>query len=93
MFMLKCVSQWHDVPGSTIAYPYVHIRMHACMHTTQVVDAEVAKGVPLSKIVLGGFSMGGAQAIHTALGDKELANGMCVRTCDKMHRIRDFVLS
>jgi hypothetical protein len=61
----------------------------------QVVDGEVSKGVPLNKIVLGGFSMGGAQAIHTALGDKDLAEGMhkravcgicaCVFVCVVVH--------
>ncbi len=39
----------------------------------KVIYEEVSKGVPLSRIVVGGFSMGGAQALHTVLGDAALA--------------------
>lgn len=35
----------------------------------QLVYEEVGKGVPLSRIIVGGFSMGGAQSLHTVLAD------------------------
>lgn len=44
----------------------------------QVIDEEVSKGVPLNRIILGGFSMGGAMAMHTAFGDQELAAGIVI---------------
>jgi len=32
----------------------------------KLIDAEVKSGIPLDKIIVGGFSMGGALALHTA---------------------------
>lgn len=37
----------------------------------QMVDGEIAAGVPLDKIVLGGFSQGGAVVYYTALRGKK----------------------
>jgi predicted esterase len=42
----------------------------------RLIDAETAAGVPLRRILLGGFSMGGGQALCTALGDPDLARGL-----------------
>ena len=42
----------------------------------RLIDAETAAGVPLRRILLGGFSMGGEQALCTALGDPALARGL-----------------
>jgi predicted esterase len=40
-----------------------------CLHcvTGQIIQGEVTAGVPADKIVLGGFSQGGAMTIYTAL--------------------------
>eukprot|EP00960_Hanusia_phi_P071734 767617-Hanusia_phi.AAC.9 len=41
-----------------------------------VIQSEVDGGIPLSRIVLGGFSMGGGQALFTAISDDELCSGL-----------------
>lgn len=46
-----------DDEGIQAATQYVH----------QLIDAEVASGIPASRIVVGGFSMGGALAIYAGL--------------------------
>lgn len=37
------------------------------MSTIQIIQGEVAAGVPAEKIVLGGFSQGGAVTLHVCL--------------------------
>jgi len=37
-----------------------------------VVQAEVDLGIPLSKVIIGGFSMGGGMSLHTALRDPDM---------------------
>ena len=34
---------------------------------SQIIEGELGKGIPAEKIVLGGFSQGGAVTVHTAL--------------------------
>lgn len=46
-----------DEQGISAAAAYVH----------QLIDAEVAAGIPSSRIAVGGFSMGGALAIYAGL--------------------------
>ena len=41
-----------------------------------LIEDEVKDGTELSRIIVGGFSMGGCQALHTALGDARLASGL-----------------
>lgn len=56
----------------------VCITVNCLLAPNQVIDEEVRKGVPLDKIILGGFSMGGAMAMHAAFGDLELAAGIVI---------------
>ena len=37
-----------------------------CDNVLQSIEEEVAKGTPYNRIVIGGFSMGGALALHLA---------------------------
>ncbi|XP_071648459.1 lysophospholipase-like protein 1 [Temnothorax longispinosus] len=37
-----------------------------CQNVSELIDKEVADGIPFSRIVLGGFSMGGCLALHLA---------------------------
>uniref|UniRef100_A0A0N4ZYH3 palmitoyl-protein hydrolase n=1 Tax=Parastrongyloides trichosuri TaxID=131310 RepID=A0A0N4ZYH3_PARTI len=46
-----------DIEGINTATKYVH----------NLIEAEIAKGIPSEKIVVGGFSMGGALAIYAGL--------------------------
>ena len=52
-----------------------------------LVDAEVAAGVPADRIVIGGFSQGGAAAIYSALTmDKNLAGVTLLSTWLPLHK-------
>lgn len=37
-----------------------------CQNVSELIDREVADGIPFSRIILGGFSMGGCLALHLA---------------------------
>lgn len=37
-----------------------------CKNVSELIDKEVNSGIPLNRIVLGGFSMGGCLALHLA---------------------------
>lgn len=37
-----------------------------CQNVSELIDKEVADGIPFNRIVLGGFSMGGGLALHLA---------------------------
>lgn len=37
-----------------------------CQNVSELVDQEVANGIPFNRIILGGFSMGGCLALHSA---------------------------
>jgi len=37
-----------------------------CQNISELIDREVADGIPFSRIILGGFSMGGCLSLHLA---------------------------
>lgn len=37
-----------------------------CRHVSNLIDSEVADGIPRDRIIIGGFSMGGCLALHLA---------------------------
>lgn len=58
-----------DESGIACATKYVH----------ELVDAEVASGIPSERIIIGGCSMGGALALYAGLTyDKPLAGIVCL---------------
>ena len=73
---------WFDIIGFGIDAPQddAGIRRSAAA-VSQLIDAEVARGVPTERIVLAGFSQGGAIALHTALREpRPLAGVMGLST-------------
>lgn len=44
-----------------------------CQSVSELVDKEVSHGIPLNRIILGGFSMGGCLALHLAYRYKAVA--------------------
>ena len=48
----------------------------SCRRTTDLIEAEVARGVPIERIVLAGFSQGGAIALHLGVRYPERLAGI-----------------
>jgi lysophospholipase-2 len=60
-----------DEPGIRKAVAYVE----------KLIDDEISQGVPSERIVLGGFSQGGALAMFTALTTKHKLGGLVALSC------------
>lgn len=59
---------WFDLFGLDAAAPSDEAGIYqSCALLWQLIDQEVAAGVPAERIVLAGFSQGGVVALHTAL--------------------------
>ncbi|XP_016941347.1 lysophospholipase-like protein 1 [Drosophila suzukii] len=57
---------WFDRKSVNIAAPESRKSMSQCYDAVnQLIDEEVSSGIPLNRIIVGGFSMGGAVALHT----------------------------
>ena len=68
---------WYDLFGLTIDSPQDETGIRATQQLIQeLVDQEIARGVPSRKIILAGFSQGGAIALHTALRSKVVLGGV-----------------
>lgn len=46
-----------------------------CQSVSELIDKEVSNGIPLNRIILGGFSMGGCLALHLAYRYKTTVAG------------------
>jgi phospholipase/carboxylesterase len=68
---------WYDILGfsRTASEDDVGIRASAAA-VTKLIDREVERGVPAARIVLAGFSQGGAIALHTALREPRALGGV-----------------
>lgn len=59
---------WFDILGLDLDSPQDEAGIRACQQKIEnLVLAEINKGIPSHRIVLAGFSQGGAIALHTAL--------------------------
>ncbi|BFF91671.1 lysophospholipase-like protein 1 [Drosophila madeirensis] len=57
---------WFDRRSVNIAAQESKKSMSQCYETVhQLIEGEVTKGIPANRIIVGGFSMGGALALHT----------------------------
>ncbi|EDV49590.1 lysophospholipase-like protein 1 [Drosophila erecta] len=57
---------WFDRKSISIAASESKKSMSQCYDSVNhLIDEEVASGIPLNRIIVGGFSMGGALALHT----------------------------
>ena len=59
---------WFDVIAIRIGAPQDEVGIReAARHIEALIEAEIANGIPSQRIVLAGFSQGGAIALHAAL--------------------------
>jgi len=73
---------WYDIFGfgGGLQEDAAGIRVSAAA-VTRLIDREIERGVPVERIVLAGFSQGGAIALHTALRDaRPLAGVLALST-------------
>jgi len=69
---------WFDRSAIAISAPEKKSSLDSmCNAVSDLIDKEIASGVPLNRIVIGGFSMGGALALHVAYRFKKTLAG-CV---------------
>ena len=68
---------WYDVFGLTIdsREDALGIRQSQ-LYVESLINAEISRGIPANKIVIAGFSQGGAMALHTALRFKQPLAGV-----------------
>lgn len=68
---------WYDILGfsRTAAEDAAGVRASAAA-VTELIDREVERGIPSERIVLAGFSQGGAVALHTALREPRALGGV-----------------
>ena len=72
-----------DEPGILKSRDYFH----------SLIDQEVAKGIPANRIILGGFSQGGAMALFSGTTYKEQIGGIFGLSCYLLlqRRIKDLI--
>lgn len=57
----------------------LHVRSHK--EVLSIINAEIAAGIPASRIVLGGFSQGGALSLFTGMQFPQRLAGIVVKRC------------
>ncbi len=68
---------WYDVFGFTVGSHEDEAGVHASQaYIESLISKEVARGIPANRIVLAGFSQGGAVALQTALRHKQALAGV-----------------
>ena len=68
---------WYDIAGTDLAQRQDRAGIENSQRAVQaLIAAEVARGIPASRIVLAGFSQGCAVALHTALRQSEPLAGV-----------------
>lgn len=65
------ISSTEDIEGITKATTYVN----------SLIEKEISEGIPSERIILGGFSQGGALAIHSALTFPKKLAGIIALSC------------
>lgn len=78
---------WFDIRGLGPSFPEDEDGIvKAAAALNQLVDKEIAAGIPANRIVIGGFSQGGATALYAALtSNKELAGVVALSTWLPLH--------
>lgn len=78
---------WYDIKGTDIADKQDREGIQASAEQIEsLIAQQVADGIPASRIILAGFSQGGAVALHTALRHSEpLAGLMALSTYLPLH--------
>mmetsp|Transcript_4063 Transcript_4063/g.9027 ORF Transcript_4063/g.9027 Transcript_4063/m.9027 type:complete len:270 (-) Transcript_4063:148-957(-) len=74
---------WFDIPNVAELFTKIDWdRVNASVaHVKELIDAEIAAGIPSERIVMGGFSMGGCLAMRVCWAlDVKLAGCLCLST-------------
>ncbi|XP_043278271.1 lysophospholipase-like protein 1 [Venturia canescens] len=70
---------WFDRSAVAIGAPEIKSSIDfMCEAISELIEKEVANGIPLRRIVVGGFSMGGALSLHVAYRQKKSFAGCFV---------------
>jgi phospholipase/carboxylesterase len=73
---------WYDILGTDLVRREDEAGIRASHGRVQaLIDHEVARGVPRTRIVLAGFSQGGAITLHTGLRQREPLAGLIALSC------------
>ncbi|KAK5642717.1 hypothetical protein RI129_008884 [Pyrocoelia pectoralis] len=73
---------WFDLRALDVASPEDEEGiMQATQNIHAMIDSEIKSGIPASKILLGGFSQGGALALYSALSYPEKLAGVVALSC------------
>lgn len=68
---------WYDLYGLTSSAPQDEAGIYETQqHIERLIEKEITSGIPSHKIILAGFSQGGAIALHTALRFKQKLAGI-----------------
>ncbi|KAG8442051.1 hypothetical protein GDO86_011010 [Hymenochirus boettgeri] len=80
--MNTAMPSWFDVIGlSPDAQEDVDGIKQAAENVKALIDQEVKNGIPASRIILGGFSQGGALSLYTALTSQQKLAGVIALSC------------
>lgn len=73
---------WYDIFGLQPDSPQDEVGINSMQDTiNSMIEAEIARGIPAQRILLAGFSQGGAMALHTATRfDQPLAGVLALST-------------
>lgn len=73
---------WYDIFGLQPDSPQDEVGINSMQDTiNSMIEAEIARGIPSKRILLAGFSQGGAMALHTATRfDQRLAGVLALST-------------
>ena len=73
---------WYDIFGLQPDSPQDEVGINSMQDTiNSMIEAEIARGIPSQRILLAGFSQGGAMALHTATRfDQPLAGVLALST-------------
>jgi phospholipase/carboxylesterase len=73
---------WFDIVDFGPGAPQDALGMRASAEAvSRLIDAEASRGVPSERVVLGGFSQGGAIALHAALREPRRLRGVIALSC------------
>ena len=71
------IRAWYDIYGLTVdSREDTQGIRQSQLYIESLINAEISRGIPANKIVIAGFSQGGAMALHTALRFKQSLAGV-----------------
>ncbi len=78
----KEMRAWYDLKGLDMDSPEdMEGITKATLRLRSLIEQEILGGIPSDRIIVGGFSQGGALALHTALTYSEKLAGIVALSC------------